>query len=192
MDRRGMSIVLLTLAGAVGACGGDDSGDKGGSAGSVAPKGDTVCSGNVKCVLPEGVDGELCCTNPFSGKCGVKSGTGETCVQFPENVDDRCPVPMAGMFGAMGGAGFVYGCCAESGECGIGFASMACQPVSALCSIVPKQFVSMLTAQTCEGEAITLPTDCGTNTTFMFPGRGALGGSTGSSGAGGMSGGGGS
>jgi hypothetical protein len=192
MDRRVMSMVLLTLAGVVGACGGDDSGDKGGTSGSgsVAPMSDkTVCMGTT-CALPEGVEGTLCCTDAFTGKCGIKSGNGDSCTAFPEDVDSRCPVPTLGMMGMGAGAGFLFGCCAPSGECGIGFGSMACQPVSSLCGVIPKQFVSMITAQTCDGEPVTLPENCGTDTTFAFPGRGGSGGAT--TGAGGMSGGGGS
>ena len=197
MDRRVLSIVLLTLAGFVGACGGDDDDDddKGGNtAGSVAKPGDTVCpgSGPSKCELPEGVDGQLCCTDPFNGKCGVRSGSGDSCVAFPENVDERCPVPMIGM-GATMGNGFLYGCCSEdSGECGIGIANMPCQPVRSLCTILPKMLISQIKAQTCDGEPVELPADCGTNTTFMFPGRGGAGTGTSAGGAGGMSGGGGS
>ena len=70
-----------------------------------------------------------------------------------------------------------YGCCTDSGECGIdlGMAipgqSGSCVPRTFLCNFVPKAQVSMIQPMTCDGEPMDLPADCGSNRSG-FPGRG--------------------
>lgn len=180
MERRVLAIVLLTLTGIVGACGGDDGGDtkdtpKGGS---VAPTtgGKVVCAGET-CEVPDGVEGTACCMDPFAGGCGIKAGA--SCRPAPKAADPRCPAPSFG--GMMTMAIPIAGCCADNGECGID-PGTGCMPTSSLCAYIPKSAVSSLTAKTCDGEDVTLPEDCGTSGTFMLPGTG---GSSASGGAGG-------
>jgi hypothetical protein len=188
-------VALLAVSFGV-ACGGDDSGSGGsgastGSGGSraAAGSGAVICAKET-CKLPDGVTGELCCMDPFAGGCGIK--TGASCRAFPSAADMLCPavnfgagmMPPAGAGGA-GGAGAGFGttpCCASNGECGFSLGGMACMATSATCSFIPKQFVSMLMAQKCDGTPLELPADCGSN--MMFPGFGGMGGSTGAAGTG--------
>jgi hypothetical protein len=83
--------------------------------------GELAC-GNSACSLPEGVTGVgLCCANPFTGTCGVKTPHREACRPFPQ-LDARCPVPSAfhpersGMFMDTPAA---FGCCTSRNECGV-------------------------------------------------------------------------
>jgi hypothetical protein len=190
-------VALLAVSFGFG-CGGDSggtagTGDTGGKGGSIAAAGSgaVVCAKET-CKLPDGVTGELCCMDPFAGGCGIKSG--QSCRAFPSAADARCPaislggfmMPGSGGSGGAGGAGAgVTACCASNGECGFSIGiGTGCMAISATCSFIPRQLITMLTAQKCDGTPVTLPADCGSTTGFGGRGGGAGTGAAGTGTAG--------
>jgi hypothetical protein len=170
------SYVLLVGLIIVAACGGD-SGDakddtKGSSSSPQTKAGEKQC-GKDTCKLPEGLeDEELCCIDPFAGGCGVKSAN--TCRPFPK-VDDRCPPPDIQVPMANGLVGRVFGCCTTDNACGIDIGMGSCLPRTIACMGVPKDQVDKIQPQTCDGEPLPLPANCGSNGGFMLPGAAGSG-----------------
>jgi hypothetical protein len=196
--------LVALLAGSFGvACGGSSgggagTGDTGAKGGSIAAAGNgaVVCAKET-CKLPDGVTGELCCMDPFAGGCGIKAG--QTCRAFPSAADARCPAVSFGGFmmpGASAGSGGAGGsstgsgispCCATNGECGFSIGiGTGCMAISATCNLLPRQIITMLTAQKCDGTPVELPADCGSTTMLPggFGGGGRGAGTAGSTGTG--------
>jgi hypothetical protein len=157
----------MAMAGLLAACGGGSGSGKTtssqGKAGSGALKpGETAC-GSSTCKLPSGVTGEVCCMDNFTGACGIKNGG--NCRAVPKT-DDRCPPPdlkvmfpmPAGSMGTMQ----TFGCCTSNNECGIDFGA-GCQPRTTACMVIGPDQVDKIKPQTCDGNALPLPANCGTN-----------------------------
>lgn len=181
MKRSSLGFVLgfaVFFASAFAACGGDDGDEKDtGSTKSGQDKDkddDEFVCGAETCELPKGVKGELCCRDQFTGGCGLKMGA--SCRPLPK-VDDRCPVPQLNvMVPGMGNiVSETYGCCTSTNECGIDFGS-GCQPRSIACMVVRPDQVQNIKLQTCDGEEMPLPENCGMSG-FRIPGSSGAAGS---------------
>lgn len=155
-------VCVLALACVLAACGGDDSGSKEnsetGRAGSDSRAEQEYACGSETCTLPAELEGEtLCCMDPFSGGCGVKADG--DCRPIPK-VDERCPPPniMVNIPGAV--VPKVFGCCTSANECGTDF-GMGCQPRTVACMVVRPDQLDQIQHQTCSGEPLPLPANCG-------------------------------
>jgi hypothetical protein len=154
---RGVAMALAVSLWA--ACGDDDDADSSESEADAAKPfaDDELPCGREVCKLPDRLEGEtLCCMDPFSGGCGIKSV--ESCRPIPE-VDERCPTLDLGL-GSGANVVPLFGCCTADNECGVDFMG-ACQPRSIACNFVSKARVEMIQPQTCEGEPLPLPEVCG-------------------------------
>jgi hypothetical protein len=165
----GMALGLLTL---LSACGSSKSSTEntGSTTSSSTAKtnGKFTCAKDV-CTLPDSLKGEeLCCMDPFKGGCGIKSGG--SCRSFP-TIDDRCPVPDLNAMAPMGiEPPKAFGCCTANNECGVDFGMGGCQARTFLCQFISKDAAAMLNPETCDGEAMPLPANCGRTTPIMLPG----------------------
>jgi hypothetical protein len=81
----------------------------------------------------------------------------------------------AGTSGSPTAGVVIVGCCTTNNECGVDYGIGGCQARSAACQIVSKANIDMIKPMTCDGKAIDLPADCGSN--LSFPGAGGAGGS---------------
>ena len=165
------SVVRYIVLGAVlfAACGGDDDDDasKGTMTSPQAKADEKICIKET-CKLPPELKGEeLCCMDPFTGGCGIK--VTDMCRAYPK-VDTRCPPPEINVPTPAGIMPRVFGCCTDDNQCGIDFGMGGCRPRTFACMFVPKAQVDMLKPQTCDGEAVPLPENCGSNMVFMLPG----------------------
>lgn len=162
MKRIASWALLITLA----SCGGDakstakqmrpkDSGVEGDSQG--------LRCGSKICSVPADA-GTACCVDRFTGGCGML--TGGTCRPLPSDRDDACPDPDLGGLGYAGGASSsIHGCCAPNNECGINLGiGLGCTPAAQTCELLPRLILERYHAQTCDGDPLTLPADCGTGT----------------------------
>ena len=154
----GVVVVLSCLLAACG--GGDDEGDKENpnSGGEEKDDGETLECGADSCTLPKELEGEeLCCIDNFAGGCGIKVGA--SCRDIPD-VDDRCPTPdiMVNFPGA--NSMTVFGCCTGNNQCGVDF-GMGCQPRTVACAVIGPDQVDELVHETCDGEPLELPANCG-------------------------------
>ena len=130
-------------------------------ASSGGPMGETLRCGAELCERPARfTDEPLCCADPFSGGCGVLIG--ETCQKYSKR-DPRCPVRTPdGLTGADAEASGTIPCCASNGECGLDFgAGLGCISTSQACGLYPREYIELLGSQTCEGEMLEIPADCG-------------------------------
>jgi hypothetical protein len=175
-----ISTATLVVTLSICACGSD----KSTSAPAAAGRGSTATSAGAgssgkfvcakeTCALPEGMTGELCCADAFSGGCGIKSNG--SCLVFPK-ADPRCPAPdftnfmlPAGVSPPDGGSMFFTACCGANNLCGVDY-GMGCMSISSLCAILPKYLTSTIRPATCDGTPMELPPNCGTDTTIMIPG----------------------
>jgi hypothetical protein len=148
------------------ACGGDDgssssadrSQEAAGSSGGKKEEG-AACGPKV-CTVPDGQTGDACCLDQFAGTCGVKSGAG-TC-HPPVSTDKRCPIPdLKLMLPSNGSIMQPLGCCTTDNECGVDF-GIGCQSRTVLCSGIGLDQLDKLKRQTCDGNDLPLPADCGT------------------------------
>jgi hypothetical protein len=168
----------MALAALLAACGGDDSGktdDAQGKAGSSGgPKKGEVPCGSATCKVPSGVTGEACCKDQFAAACGIKPTATGTCRELPKT-DERCPVPdiMVSMPGGGNAAMSTYGCCTANNECGIDFGA-GCQSRTFACMVIGADQVDKVKPQTCDGDPLPLPANCGMNM-IRIPGGAAAG-----------------
>lgn len=165
MMRFSLALAIVSTS-VLAACGGGDGSESDTksdpakeAAGSGAEPGTIPC-GASSCKLPDGVMGEICCKDSFSGVCGLKDGT--TCTPLPE-VDDRCPVPDLELPTR---PGMVvpkpYGCCTSDNQCGLDF-GVGCQPRTIVCmGPIGEEGAKKLSPQTCDGEPLPIPAGCGT------------------------------
>lgn len=159
----------MALAALLAACGSSSDANSGktagaqGKAGSGGPKEGEVACGSAICKLPSGATGEACCKDQFTGACGIKASATAACRDVPKT-DDRCPLPQLGvmppMMGSMGMQ--TYGCCTANDECGIDFGA-GCQPRTTVCTFVGPDQVDKIMPQTCDGDPLPLPANCGMN-----------------------------
>lgn len=154
MNRKLVALLAACALGALVACGGGD------PPGEVTepvmdepekPASDEFTCGEEVCELPEGMTGELCCADPFSGGCGIARGS--ECRVFPKR-DDRCPDVTTGA--SIRGVP----CCAQNGECGLDV-GLGCLSTIENCALFRRSLVEQLGRQSCEGEELELPADCG-------------------------------
>jgi hypothetical protein len=153
-DRRLLALLGFCALGALLACGG---GDKPGEVAEPVteepdgPASDEYTCGSEVCELPEGMTGELCCADQFSGGCGILQGS--ECRVIPKR-DERCPdiTASASIRGVP--------CCAQNGECGVDV-GLGCLSTIENCALYPRAVVEQLGRQTCEGEELELAADCG-------------------------------
>jgi hypothetical protein len=163
---RSRLVFSMALAALLAACGGDDVGGNGktdnsqGKAGSSGLKEGEVGCGSKVCKLPSGVTGEACCQDQFSAACGVRASATAVCRALPKT-DDRCPPPDLNVM-VPGGTGAIYGCCTSNNECGIDFGA-GCQPRTTACMVIGPDQVDKIKPETCDGEELPLPANCGTN-----------------------------
>ncbi len=159
--------LLVVLASVLGGCGGDDGGGatktdtasqmKAGSGGSKDKDG--VPCGPKTCTAPAGATGPACCIDQFAGMCGVMGGG--SC-RPAAKTDDRCPIPdLKLMLPANGAIMQPVGCCTADNECGVDF-GVGCQSRTVLCMGIGLDQLDKLKAETCDGDALPLPADCGT------------------------------
>jgi hypothetical protein len=157
----------IALMGLLAACGGSDDKNTGktaspnkGEAGNKAEAG--IACGAKTCKLPKELEGqEACCVDMFAGTCGVKMGA--NCRAIPKT-DDRCPAPELNVrIPGMGNAAMgIFGCCTAADECGIDFGA-GCEPRTFACMFIGPDQVEKIKPQTCGGEELPLPANCGTN-----------------------------
>jgi len=118
------------------------------------------CAGE-PCELPSRfMFDEPCCLDPFAGGCGVMIAG--TCQRYSKR-DGRCPAATPdGQIGEAAEETGIIPCCASNGECGIDVgAGLGCVATSQSCSTYPKEFIELLGSQTCDGEPLELPPNCG-------------------------------
>jgi hypothetical protein len=182
--KRSSVVYAIVVMGLLAACGGDDkdgdtgkknnSQQKAGSGGD--DKGGVGCGSKV-CKVPDGVMGEACCKDNFSSTCGIKTSSAGQCRELPK-IDERCPVPDIMVRMGPPGMTTAYGCCTSNNECGIDFGS-GCQPRTIACMVVGPDQKDKIMHQTCDGDELPLPADCGMNSIRIppIPGGAAGGGS---------------
>ena len=176
MKRSKLGFVLgfaVVFTAAFAACGGDDGDEKdtgSSKSGQTTDKDkdndESMACGSETCKLPKGVTGELCCRDRFTGGCGIKMGA--SCRPLPK-VDERCPVPELNV--TIPGMGNIvsqtFGCCTSDNVCGVDFGS-GCQPRSVACMVITPDMVDKIKLETCDGEEMPLPANCGM-TGFRIP-----------------------
>jgi hypothetical protein len=164
MKRSGLGCAFAIVV-CVAACGGDagsgsksnDSKEAAGSGASAdSTKGGAPC-GATSCTAPKGSTAEPCCMDRFAGTCGVM--VGNVCGIGPK-VDARCPVPDLKLM-IPNGIMEPVGCCTGDNECGVDFGA-GCQSRTVLCMGIGLDQVDKLKVETCDGEALPRPADCGT------------------------------
>lgn len=154
MGRTGRALVAFVALYAVGglaACGSEDKPGPSAEPGTDGSVSDKFTCGSDVCELPEGMSGELCCVDQFSGGCGLMQGA--ECRRLPER-DDRCPDITA--------SATIRGvpCCAQNGECGIDL-GVGCLSTVENCALFPRAVVEQLGRQSCDGDKLELAADCG-------------------------------
>ena len=153
--------ITMALCWMLAACGGGEeegTNEDGNTGDDEEEEAETLQCAADKCKLPKELeDEELCCIDNFAGGCGIKIGS--TCREMPE-VDTRCPAPkiMVNFPGAMQMR--VFGCCTSNDQCGVDF-GMGCQPRTIACMAVSPDQVDQIMPQTCDGEPLELPANCG-------------------------------
>jgi hypothetical protein len=102
----------------------------------------------------------------FTGGCGVMMAG--ICRPLPSDKNGACPEPdLSGLAGYAAGSGgsqrsSISGCCAPNNECGINLGiGLGCTPASQTCPFLLRAILERYKAQTCDGQPLELPDDCG-------------------------------
>ena len=164
-------IPLLALALTLAACGGDDKSSAKESQ-TTAPTADAgsqgVRCGAETCSAPADA-GAACCMDRFTGGCGMMIA--DICRPLPSDKDNACPEPdLSGLAWYTAGSGAtqtssISGCCAPNNECGFNLGiGLGCTPAAQACALLPRVILERHKAQTCDGQSLELPADCGFST----------------------------